>query len=179
MCPVEQTLNARPLTPVSSDVSDLEAITPNHFQLGNKNVCLPSLPCAEEFVDNRKHFRQTQTYSNLIWDRFRKKNLTILNNRTKWKCDSDRNLHKCDLKWLVEDSDKRGFYKLCRVTETIKGSDGITRSATVQTKDGVYRRPFVKLALVLPIDGDVFTKENRAGDVEAVLSQSANENASA
>ena len=46
MCVVEQTLKARPLTPVSSDVSDLEALTPNHFLLGNKNVCLPYLPCA-------------------------------------------------------------------------------------------------------------------------------------
>ena len=43
MCLVEQTLNARPLIPVSSDVNDLESITPNHFLLGNKNVCLPSV----------------------------------------------------------------------------------------------------------------------------------------
>ena len=67
MCIVEQTLNARPLTPVSSDVNDLQALTPNHFLLGNRNVCLPYLPCAEEIVDHRKLFRQTQ---NLIWDRF-------------------------------------------------------------------------------------------------------------
>ena len=40
MCLVEQTLNARPLTPVSSDATDLEAITPNHFLLGNKNLFL-------------------------------------------------------------------------------------------------------------------------------------------
>ena len=60
MCIVEQTLNARPLTPVSSDVNDLEALTPNHFLLGNRNVCLPYLPCAEEFFDHRKLFRQTQ-----------------------------------------------------------------------------------------------------------------------
>ena len=53
MCIVEQTLNARPLTPVSSDVNDLEALTPNHFLLGNRNVCLPYLPCAEKFVDHR------------------------------------------------------------------------------------------------------------------------------
>ena len=65
---VEQRLNARPLTPVSSDVNDLEALTPNHFPLGNekKNVCLPYLPCAEEFVDHRKLFRQTQACANLI-----------------------------------------------------------------------------------------------------------------
>ena len=31
MCLLEQTLNARPLTSVSDDPDDLEALTPNHF----------------------------------------------------------------------------------------------------------------------------------------------------
>ena len=34
MCLVEQTLNARPLTSVSDDSDDLEALTPNHFFIG-------------------------------------------------------------------------------------------------------------------------------------------------
>ena len=112
MCIVGQTLNARPLTPVSSDVKDLEALTPNHFLLGNKNVCLPYLPCAEEFVDHQKLFRQTQAYANLIWDRFRKEYLPTLNNRQKWQCTSNEILKKGDLVWLIEDSDKRGYYNL-------------------------------------------------------------------
>ena len=45
-CIVEQTLNAKQFTPVSSDVNDIEALTPNHFLLGNKNVCLTYLPSA-------------------------------------------------------------------------------------------------------------------------------------
>ena len=32
-------LNAIPLTPVGPDVNNLDAITPNHFLLGNKNGC--------------------------------------------------------------------------------------------------------------------------------------------
>ena len=171
MCLVEQTLNARPLTPVSSDVNDLESITPNHLLLGNKNVCLPYLPCAEEFVNHRKLFRQTQAYSDLIWDRFRKEYLPILNSRQKWNCESNRILNKGDLVWLVEDSDKRGYYKLGRVIETMEGSDRTIRSATIQTKDGVYKRPVVKLAPVLSMDEDVFTKENRARDVRAELAK--------
>ena len=137
MCLVEQTLNARPLIPVSSDVNDLESITPNHFLLGNKNVCLPYLPCAEKFVSHRKLFRQTQAYSDLIWDRFRKEYVPALNNRQKWNCQSNRILSKGDLVWLVEDSDKRGYYKLGPVTETMEGSDRTIRSATVQTKDSL------------------------------------------
>ena len=168
MCMVGQTLNARPLTPVSSNVMDLEALTPNHFLLGNRNVCLPYLPCPEEIVDHRKLFQQIQAYENLIWDRFRKQYLPTLNNRQKWRSTSNETLKEGDLVYLIEYSDKRGYYKLGRVTETIDRSDDMIRSAIVQTKDGVYRRPVVKLAPVLP-GKDVFAMENMAGDVAAEL----------
>ena len=38
MCLVEQTLNARPLTPVRDDPEDLEVLTPIHFLLGATSV---------------------------------------------------------------------------------------------------------------------------------------------
>ena len=92
MCIFEQSLNAKPLTAVSSDVNDLEALTPNHFLLGNRNVWLPYLPCAEELVDHRKLFRQTQAYANLIWDRSRKEYPPMLNNRQKWRSTANETL---------------------------------------------------------------------------------------
>ena len=171
MCLVEQTLNARPLTPVSSDATDLEAITPNHFLLGNKNLCLPYLSSAEQFVDHRKLFQKTQAYADLIWDRFRKEYLPTLNSRKKWQTTTDRSLQQGDLVWLVEDSDKRGYYDLGRITETFEGSAGVIWSAKVRTKDGYYKWPVVELAPVLSMDEDVFTKENRAGDIGAELKE--------
>ena len=171
MCLVEQTLNARALTPVSSDATDLEAITPNHFLLGNKNLCLPYLSGAEQFVDHRKLLRQTQAYADLIWDRFRKEYLPTLNSRKKWQNTTDRSLQQGDLVWLVEDSDKRGYYDLGRITETFEGADGVIRSAKIRSKDGYQKRSVVKLAPVLSMDEDVFTKENRAGDVGAELAK--------
>ena len=94
-----------------------------------------------------------------------------MNNRQKWNCELNRILNKSDLVWLVEDSDKRGYYKLGRVTQTMEVSDRTIRSATIQTKEGVYKRPVVKLAPVLSMDKDVSTKENRAGDVGAALAK--------
>ena len=167
MCLVEQILNGRPITPVSSDVQDLEALTPNHFLLGYNNVCLPCLPYASDFVDHRKLFRQTQAYADLIWNRFRKEYVPLLNNRSKWKQESKRAIATGDLVWIIEDSDKRGQYVLGRVVDVRTGSDGVVRSASIQTKDGIYTRPAVKLALVLEQDGVFSQKENRAGDVGA------------
>ena len=171
MCLAEQTLNARPLTQVSSGATNLEAITPNHFLLVKKNLCLPYLSGEERFVDHRKLFRQTKSYAHLIWDRFRKEYLPTLNSRKKWQTTTDRSLQQGDLAWLMEDSDKRGYYNLGRITETFEGSDRVIRSATIRTKDGYYTKPVVKLAPVLPTGDDVFTKENRAGDVGAELKE--------
>ena len=171
MCLVGQTLNARPLTPVSSYATDLEAITPNNFLLGNKNVCLPYLPCPEQSVDHRKLFRQTHAYADLIWDRFRKEYLPTLNSRKKWQTTTDRCLQQGGLVLLVEDSDKRGYYDMGRITETFEGSDGVIRSVNVRTNNGYDKRPVVKLAPVLSTSDDVFTKENRAGDVGAELKE--------
>ena len=173
ICLVEQRLKARPLTQVSSDATELEANTPNHFLLDNKNLCLPYLSGADQFVDHRKLFRQTQAYADLIWDRFRKEYLPTLNSRKKWQTTTDRGLQQCDLVWLVEDSGKRGYYNLGRITESFEDSDGVIRSATIRRKDGYYKRPVVKLAPVLSMEEDAFTKENRAGDVGAELAKRA------
>ena len=56
MCIVEQILNARPLTPVSPDVNDLETLTPQSLPAWQQER-LPYLPCTEENVDHRKPFR--------------------------------------------------------------------------------------------------------------------------
>ena len=149
------------MTPVSTDVNDLEAVTPNHFWLGNRKVCLPYLLCAEKFVNHRTTFRQTQAYANLIWDRFRKDYLPTLNNRQKCQSTANETLKEGDLLWLTEDSD----YNLGEVTETIDGSDGVIR-----TNDEVYKRPVVKLAPILS-GKDVFAIEYRAGDVVAELTK--------
>ena len=132
MCLVEQTLNARPLTPVSSHATDLEAITPNHFPLGNKNFCLPYLSGAEQFIDHRMLFRQTQAYADLIWDRFRKEYLPTLSSRRKWQTTTDRSLQQGDLVWLVENSDKHGYYDLGLMTENLcrfRQSDSISKKS--------------------------------------------------
>ena len=165
MCLVEQTLNASPLTAVFFDATDIEAITPTWQQ----NLCQPYLSGAEQFVDHRKLFRQTQAYADLIWDKFRKGYLPTLNSQKKWQTTTDRIFQQGDLLLLVKDSEKRGYYDLGRIPKTFEGSDGVIRSAKIRLTDGYYKTSVVKLAPVLPTGDDVFTKKNRAGDVGAVF----------
>ena len=97
--------------------------------------------------------------------------LPTLNNRQKWRSTANKNLTEGDLVWLIEDSDRCGYYNLSRVTGTIDGFDGVIRSAIVRTNDGAYKRPVVKLAPELP-GKDVFALENKAGNVAAQLTNS-------
>ena len=69
---VESLVNSRPLTEVSSDADDLEALTPNHFLIGRAT---PNLP---------KRWRQAQVITTHIWKRWLHKYLPGLTARKKW-----------------------------------------------------------------------------------------------
>ena len=97
MCIGEQTLNATPLTTVSSDVNDLKALDFNQFLLCSKIVSLPYLPCEGRLVDHQKLFRQTRPYASLIWDKFRKKCLTTVINFKNDNPRQSKNFEKGDL----------------------------------------------------------------------------------
>ena len=79
---VEPAFNSRPLTPVSADPSDLGALTPNHFLLGNQACSLPSIIGVDEF-DHRKRYARAQSYANAIWSRWIKAYVPTLNRSSK------------------------------------------------------------------------------------------------
>ena len=70
MCLVEETLKSRPLTPVSDDPEDLEALTPNQILLGRRAISEPLFPDASRFVNCRKLYRVSQAYHEMIWNRW-------------------------------------------------------------------------------------------------------------
>ena len=163
MCLVEQTLNARPITPASDDPSDLEALTPNHFILGRANVCIPFIPNAEIYSNHRKMFRSCQAYADMIWKRWVTEYLPQNNVRTQWN-KSEANVQVGDLVWLVDNNVKRSHYKMARIKEIYPAKDGVVRSVLIKTHDGTFKRPVVRLALVFI---ERFQSENGAGIVGA------------
>ena len=70
MCPVEQTLNSRPLTAVSDDPEDLTALTPNHFLLGRENASASFMLSSERYNDLRKSFKTAKAYADMIRKRW-------------------------------------------------------------------------------------------------------------
>ena len=146
-CLVEKSLNNRPLTSVSSDANNLDALTPNHFLLGNRSTCLPSLTPVDDF-NHRKRYARAQAYANALWKRWLKEYLPPLNRRCKWKTPSDEILKTGDLVWIIDSDSPRDYYPLARILSLRYGNDGIARSAQFQTKSDSLIRPIVNLIQV-------------------------------
>lgn len=72
---VEWPVNSRPLTEVSSDVDDLEALTPNHFIIGRGTLNLP--PGVFE-ISSHKLWRQAQVVATHIRNRWLRECLPCL-----------------------------------------------------------------------------------------------------
>ena len=81
-CLVENALNSRPLSPVSADPCNFNAITPNHFLLGEYSTGIPSVFGNNEF-DHRKRYDRAQSYANAIWSRWIREYVSTLNRRSK------------------------------------------------------------------------------------------------
>ena len=142
-------MNARPLVPASSDATDLDALTTNHFLLGTAGSVLPSHHRAE--INHRKRYVRAQALSDAIRNRWLNEYVPSLNKRSKWHSQPERQLKTGDLVWIIEPSSSRGHYPLARVTKLNFGSDAIARSAELKTTTGRLVRPVVKLSPVLPL----------------------------
>ena len=69
ICTAEQLLNNQPLTAVSSDVEDLNTLTPNHFLVGGENVSWPISPFSDNKASYRKMFLQIGEQLKALWKR--------------------------------------------------------------------------------------------------------------
>ena len=117
-CLVEHALNSRPLTPVSADPSDLGALTPNHFLLGNQARSLPSIIGVDEF-DHSKRYARGQSYANAIWSRWIKQYVPALNRRSEWQTPAELDLKTGDSAWVVEETNPRGYYPTARILNSV------------------------------------------------------------
>ena len=143
----EALINSRPLTPVSDDINDLEALTPSHFLIGRANLNLAPCITSEVDMNHRKRWKQAQELTNQFWRRWVREYLPCISPRPKWSKESHA-LKVGDLVVLKETS-ARGIWPIGRIVEIFPGKDGIVRVVNVKTKDGVYKRPVVKLSLLL------------------------------
>ena len=144
----EHSVNCRPLTHVSLDSADMEALTPNHFLIGSSsgNVVAPGV-----FTDSdlylKKLWRQSQRLADCFWKRWVKEYLPTLTRRTKWTKSSEP-VKVGDLVLIADGDLPRNQWPRGVVTNTYPGKDGIVRVVDVKTTSGTFRRPVVKICIL-------------------------------
>ena len=145
---VEHMVNSRPLTYVSSDPADPEALTPNHFLLGCASPHLAPALTREGEISSRRRWRQSQALAEHVWKRWTREYLPSLTRRSKWRQEA-RNLQVGDLVLMAESNLTRGSWPLARVVRVFPGRDGRVRSAELRTSGGnVYTRPAAKICFL-------------------------------
>ncbi|GFU64620.1 DUF5641 domain-containing protein [Trichonephila clavipes] len=147
---IEAILNSRPLTPLSSDVDDLEVLTPAHFLIGRPITAIvePSLLQCES---NRLNVWQRITKSvQTIWKRWSLSYLNSLQQRKKWIVNKE-NLKLGDMVLIREENLPPCKWLLGRVVKIYMGKDKKVRVVDIKTGKGIYKRSINRLS-ILPIE---------------------------
>ena len=147
MCEVESLLNNRPITSISSDPKDLEALSPNHLLLLRSCVTMPPGVFCQHDNYVRRRWRQVQYMVDLFWRRWVREYVPLLQTRNKW-CQTRKNLKIGDIVLLVDYNAPRGYWPLAQVINVFPGSDGLVRKVRVRTQSSVFDRPISKCVLL-------------------------------
>ena len=141
MCEVEAIVNGRPITKVSDDPRDPEALTPNHFLLLRSGPTVPPGVFVKGDMYSRRRWRQVQYLADVFWRRWLREYLPALQERQKWRS-GRRNLMQNDVVLVVDESVPRSSWPLGRIIEVYPNKrDGFVRSS-------VLVRPVDKLVLL-------------------------------
>ncbi|XP_055678141.1 uncharacterized protein LOC129786910 [Lutzomyia longipalpis] len=149
MVQIESCMNSRPLTPKSSDPSDLDALTPSHFFLFEPANALPTHDVSDVPTNRLNRWRVNDQIVQHFWRRWAREVLLNMQQRRKWQKEQP-NLQPGDLVVMIEDNLPPLTWLLGRIVLIHPGEDKKHRVATVQTKNGQFKRAISKLAL-LPV----------------------------
>ncbi|XP_076660900.1 uncharacterized protein LOC143364420 [Halictus rubicundus] len=149
---IEHSVNSRPLTHISVDPGDEEALTPNHFLLGTSSGEVHLGRYDAQATCPKRQWKIAQSFAESFWRRWLREYLPTLISRPKWH-KSDTNLKKGDLVLIVDFQMPRNSWNTGTIEEVYPGADGVIRIAKVRTAKGELIRPTRKL-ITLTSDTD-------------------------
>ncbi|XP_048061180.1 uncharacterized protein LOC125277035 [Megalobrama amblycephala] len=150
---VESILNAKPLGYVSSDVADLDPVTPNLLLMGRRDASLPQVLYDSNNLLGRRKWRHSQVLADCFWTAFIRHYLPGLHGRHKWRTDV-KELTVGQVVLIVDPQLPRALWPVGTVTEILAGADGRIRIARVRVKEKTYTRPVVRLIPLPHLEDD-------------------------
>ncbi|KAL1269065.1 hypothetical protein QQF64_031354 [Cirrhinus molitorella] len=151
---IEGILNSKPLGYVSSDVADVDPVTPNSLLMGRPDSDLPQVIYPERELLSRRRWRHSQVLADHFWAHFVKRYLPELQTRAKWTADGDKPIETGTVVMIIDHQLPRALWPVGKVSATIPGADGKIRTAEVQVQGRKYVRPVSKLIRLLPLPED-------------------------
>ncbi|XP_064481411.1 uncharacterized protein LOC135394547 [Ornithodoros turicata] len=153
---VEAIVNSRPLTSLTEDPNDTEALSPSHFLIGRRLTALPSMQFLYSVDVNVSPSQIQQAKEGLLnnyWKLWSKDYLLQLRSANLSKHVTSANVRQHDLVLIPDRRQPRMFWTLGRVEQLHLGRDGLVRSCTLRTSGGAYLRRPVQLIHRLELDG--------------------------
>lgn len=147
---IEACLNSRPLCAITTDINDLEPLTPGHLLIGAPLNLIPE-PSLITLNDNTlDRFQAIQRGLQIFWRRFYEEYLHAQHPRKKWyKANEDIKIG--DLVVIIDENLPPAKWMMARIISIHPGADGLVRMVTAKTQHSVIQRPIVKLCK-LPIN---------------------------
>ncbi|XP_062558042.1 uncharacterized protein LOC134222914 [Armigeres subalbatus] len=124
-------LNSRPLSPLSDDPTEFEALTPAHFLIGSTMKALPEPNLLEIPTNRLDHYQRIQQMFQRYWQRWSKQYLTQLQMTSKNSPIDPLRIGSIVV--LREDNLPPLCWPLARIICLHPGTDGIVRVVTVKT----------------------------------------------
>ena len=143
----EYVMNCKPLGHYMGDEDDVMPIRPIDLMTGYMEPNSEGIYSTAPFTGDelRRSHQYTKKLSTEWWNRWISSYLPPLQQRQKWT-KMHRNFKKGDAVLLLDDTTPtRGRYPYAVVVDTKECKDGLVRSATVKTSDGLVRQRDFKL----------------------------------
>lgn len=150
---IEAVLNSRPISPLSSDPSDLTPLTPSHFLIGRPLTAPPSGDVTDQLTSRLTRYERIEQLRQHFWRRWSTEYVSELQLRTKWKTKQD-DLTLGSLVLIKDDHLPPLKWRLGRILRIFPGRDGVARVADIHTSNGTIRRAFSKICPLPPQPGN-------------------------
>ncbi|XP_026666969.1 uncharacterized protein LOC113463933 [Ceratina calcarata] len=141
---IEHSVNSRPLTHVSVDPRDAEALTPNHFLFGSSSGQIKISRCDAQSECTRQQWRVAQYFADAFWKRWLREYLPTLLPRKKWR-ETEMPMKVGDIVLILDNNVERNQWRKGVIVKVFSGTDGQVRVAEVRTANGIFKRPTRKL----------------------------------
>ncbi|XP_018375252.1 PREDICTED: uncharacterized protein LOC108769021 [Trachymyrmex cornetzi] len=93
---IEAILNSRPISPMSDDPNDIQALTPGHFLIGQPVNSYAYSDLENIKINQLSRWQLVERLRQHFWQRWRNEYLNTLQGRTKWKMDKGDPLRRAN-----------------------------------------------------------------------------------